>query len=387
LTQNATCGTDVLKKGCDLAMTTAANTTAANTTEAPLPDPNIQTAKEAGLRYVSDEQPGIRRRGAGRGFIYLDAQGKRVTDEATLKRIRALVLPPAWKDVWICPHPRGHIQATGRDDKGRKQYRYHDEWAAARGQEKFTRTLSFARALPKLRFAVEDDLRGKPRDRRTVLATIVRLLETTLIRVGNREYAEANKSYGLTTMRNKHVEVNGSKLHFDFVGKSGKRHVVDVSHPRIARILRSLQELPGQELFQYVDEDGERQTVDSADVNAYLREVTGDDFTAKDFRTWAGTVLAAWALSEFEKIDSQAAARRNITAAIKRVAAQLGNTPAVCRSSYIHPEILNCYIDGSLIEHLRGEIKDTLRNELNGLTSEETAVLVLLLKRLENTKS
>ena len=216
-----------------------------------------------------------------------------------------------------------------------------------------------------------------------MLATIVRLLETTLIRVGNREYAETNKSYGLTTMRNKHVEVNGTRLHFDFVGKSGKRHVVDVAHPRIARIVRTLQELPGQELFQYVDEEGVRQSVDSADVNAYLRDITGEDFTAKDFRTWAGTVLAAWALSEFEKIDSKAAARRNITAAIKRVAAQLGNTPAVCRSSYVHPEILSCYLDGSLIEHLRGEIKATLREELNGLTSEETAVLVLLLKRLE----
>jgi DNA topoisomerase-1 len=238
-----------------------------------------------------------------------------------------------------------------------------------------------------VRFAVEEDLRGKPLARRTVLATIVRLLETTLIRVGNREYAEANRSYGLTTLRNKHVEVNGTKLRFDFVGKSGKRHVVDVAHPRIARIIRSLQELPGQELFQYIDEDGVRQTVDSADVNDYLREVAGEEFTAKDFRTWAGTVLAAWALSEFEKIDSQAAARRNITAAIKRVAAQLGNTPAVCRSSYIHPEILSCYIDGSLIDHLRGEIKETLRKELSGLTSEETAVLVLLLKRLEDTKS
>jgi DNA topoisomerase I len=356
-------------------------------TTATLEDPNIRTAKEAGLRYVSDEQPGISRRGAGRGFAYYDAKGERVTDEATLKRIRALVLPPAWKDVWICPHPRGHLQATGRDDRGRKQYRYHDEWAQTRGEEKFSRTLAFARTLPKVRFAVEEDLRGKPLARRTVLATIVRLLETTLIRVGNREYAEANRSYGLTTLRNKHVEVNGQKLHFDFVGKSGKRHVVEVAHPRIARIVRSLQELPGQELFQYVDEDGVRQTVDSADVNDYLREIAGEEFTAKDFRTWAGTVLAAWALSEFEKIDSKAAARRNITAAIKRVAAQLGNTPAVCRSSYIHPEILSCYIDGSLIDHLRGEIKETLRKELSGLTSEETAVLVLLLKRLEDANS
>jgi DNA topoisomerase I len=350
-------------------------------------DEHIRTAKEARLRYVSDEQPGYSRRRAGKGFVYYDQNGERITDVATLKRIRALVLPPAWKEVWICPYPRGHIQATGRDDRGRKQYRYHDEWAEARGQQKFSRTLAFARALPKVRLAVEDDLRGKPLARRTVLATVVRLLETTLIRVGNREYAQTNKSYGLTTMRTKHVEVNGTRLHFDFVGKGGKRHVLEVSHPRIARIVRSLQELPGQELFQYVDESGERQTVDSTDVNDYLRELSGDDFTAKDFRTWAGTVLAAWALSEFEKIDSRAAARRNITAAIKRVAAQLGNTPAVCRSSYIHPEILTCYVDGSLIEHLRGEIKATLREELTGLTSEETAVLVLLLNRLEDENS
>ncbi len=350
-------------------------------------DENVRTAKEAGLRYVSDDQPGYRRQRVGRGFAYYDTRGKRITDEATLARIKALVLPPAWTEVWICPNSRGHIQATGRDDRRRKQYRYHDEWATARGQEKFSRTLAFARTLPKVRLAVEADLRGKPLARRTVLATIVRLLETTLIRVGNREYAESNKSYGLTTMRNKHVEVNGTRLHFDFVGKSGKRHVVEVSHPRIARIVRTLQELPGQELFQYVDDDGTRQAVDSGDVNEYLRDISGDDFTAKDFRTWAGTVLAAWALSEFEKIDSQAAARRNITAAIKRVAAQLGNTPAVCRSSYIHPEILTCYLDGSLIEFLRGEIKMTLKEDLTGLTSEETAVLVLLLKRLEGEKT
>jgi DNA topoisomerase I len=357
-------------------MTTALTTALAT-------DDHAQTAKAARLRYVSDDKPGITRRRAGKGFVYLDAEGKRVTDEATLKRIRALVLPPAWTDVWICPHPRGHLQATGRDDRNRKQYRYHDEWAEARGQEKFSRTLAFARALPRLRFKVEEDLRGKPLALRTVLATIVRLLETTLIRVGNREYAQANKSYGLTTMRNRHVEVNGARLHFDFVGKSGKRHVVEVSHRRIATIIRSLQELPGQELFQYVDEGGERRSVDSGDVNDYLRDIAGEEFTAKDFRTWAGTVLAAWALSEFEKIDSAAAARRNITAAIKRVASQLGNTPAVCRSSYIHPEILTCYMDGSLIEHLRGEIKATLMKDMAGLTSEEAAVLVLLLKRLE----
>lgn len=343
----------------------------------------IHSAEEAGLRHVNDDQPGYRRRRAGRGFCFCDTRGERITDPKILARIKALVIPPAWTNVWICPHPRGHIQATARDAKGRKQYRYHAEWQEARDREKFTRTLAFARALPGLRTAVASDMAGKPLERRTVLATVVRLLETTLIRVGNREYAEQNKSYGLTTLRNRHVEVNGTRLEFDFVGKSGKRHVVELTDRRVARIVKQLQELPGQELFQYVGDDGERRTIDSADVNDYLRQLSGNDFTAKDFRTWAGTVLAAWALSEFEKIDSKAAARRNITAAVKKVATQLGNTPAVCRSAYIHPEILNSYIDGSLLDHLKREIKETLSDELNGLSSEEAAVFVLLLNRLE----
>ncbi len=342
------------------------------------------SAEEAHLRYVSDDKPGYRRRRAGRGFVFCDTHGKRITDARIVARIKSLVIPPAWTNVWICPHPRGHIQATARDAKGRKQYRYHPEWQEARDKEKFTRTLAFARALPALRQAVAEDMAGKPLERRTVLATVVRLLETTLIRIGNREYAEQNKSYGLTTMRNRHVEVNGTRLEFDFVGKSGKRHVVELADRRAARIVAQLQELPGQELFQYVDEHGERRSIDSADVNDYLRELSGAEFTAKDFRTWAGTVLAAWALSEFEKIDSKAAARRNITAAVKKVATRLGNTPAVCRSSYIHPEILNSYLDGSLLDNLKREIKATLRDELNGLTAEEAAVFVLLLNRLES---
>jgi DNA topoisomerase-1 len=347
------------------------------------PLPCVQTAKEAGLRYVTDDKPGITRRRTGRGFRYLDANGERVTHRETLARIRALVVPPAWTNVWICPHPRAHLQATGYDQRNRKQYRYHDAWAEARGREKYTRTLAFARALSKIRQAVERDMRGKPLARSTVLATIVRLLETTLIRVGNRQYAETNKSYGLTTLRNKHIEVNGTRLRFDFIGKSGKRHVVELSDRRVARIMRSLQELPGQELFQYLDEDGVRQTVESADVNAYLRQICEADFTAKDFRTWAGTVLTAWTLREFESSGSATALRRNITAAIKRVACQLGNTPAVCRSSYIHPEILNCYSDGSLVMHLSGQIKTTSRMRLPGLTAEETAVLKLLLNRIK----
>jgi DNA topoisomerase-1 len=345
----------------------------------------LHSAEEARLRYVSDDQPGYRRRRAGRGFSYRDIHGEHITDPNVLKRIKALVIPPAWTNVWICPHPRGHIQATARDAKGRKQYRYHPEWQEVRDREKFTRTLAFARALPNLRKAVARDMAGRPLERRTVLATVVRLLETTHIRVGNRAYAEQNKSYGLTTLRNRHVDVNGTRLQFDFVGKSGKRHVVALTDRRVARIVKELQELPGQELFQYVCDDGERRTIDSADVNDYLRQLAGDDFTAKDFRTWAGTVLAAWALSAFEAIDSQAAARRNITAAVKKVASQLGNTPAVCRSSYIHPEILNCYLDGSLVDNLKREIKETLRDELNGLSGEEAAVFVLLLSRLEST--
>ena len=244
-------------------------------------NPNANSAEDAGLRYVGDDRPGYSRRRAGKGFCYYDANGARIADPRILKRIRSLVIPPAWTEVWICPHPRGHIQVTARDARGRKQYRYHPEWQQARGQEKFTRTLAFARALPGLRKAVTRDIAGKPLTRRTVLATVVRLLETTLIRVGTRAYAEQNKSYGLTTMRNRHVEVNGATLQFDFVGKSGKRHCVQLSDRRAARILKQLQELPGQELFQYLDEAGERRTVESADVNAYLREISGDDFTAR----------------------------------------------------------------------------------------------------------
>ena len=342
----------------------------------------MQSAEEAGLRYVSDEKPGYGRRRAGTGFSYVDMHGERITDPRMLKRLRSLVIPPAWTEVWISPSPRGHIQATGRDARGRKQYIYHPEWQETRDRQKFTRTLEFARALPAMREVVSKDMSGRKLDRRTVLATVVRLLESTLIRVGNRAYAEQNNSYGLTTLRNDHVDVNGGSLEFDFVGKSGKRHVVKLTDRRATRIVKQLQELPGQELFQYLDEDGERRVVDSADVNEYMHEISGEHFTAKDFRTWAGTVLAAWALSEFEKIDSQAALRRNITAAVKKVATRLGNTPAVCRSSYIHPEIFNCYLDGSLIEHLKREIEETLREDLAGLTSEETAVYVLLLNRL-----
>ena len=346
-----------------------------------------QSAEEAGLRYASDERPGYGRRRNGAGFSYYKPTGERISEPRTIARIKGLVIPPAWTEVWIAPNPRGHIQATGRDARGRKQYLYHPEWRERREQEKFVKTLEFARTLPKIRAAVAVDMRGRALQRRTVLATIVRLLETTLIRIGNCPYAEQNKSYGLTTLRGRHVRVDGQRLKFEFVGKSGKLHSVELSDRRLSRILKQLQELPGQEVFQYLDENDTRQTVDSADVNAYLHEIAGEPFTAKDFRTWAGTVLAAWALNEFEKIDSTAGMRRNITAAIRKVAGKLGNTPAVCRSSYIHPEILSAYMDGSLITHLKREIKGTLRTKLDGLTSEETARLCAAPEKAAETEN
>ena len=351
---------------------------------APESDPEAAAvaAKAAGLRYVTDRMPGITRRRAGKQFSYRDPDGHPVTAHETLARLRALAIPPAWTEVWICAHPRGHLQATGRDARGRKQYRYHDEWRAIRDSHKFDRVLIFARALPQIRARVDADLRrhGLPRER--VLATIVRLLETTLIRVGNAEYARDNKSFGLTTIRHRHVEVDGTTIAFEFRGKAGKVHKVSTRDRRLARIVRACHELPGQELFQYLDEDGVRHDVDSAHVNAYLQEISGEPFTAKDFRTWAGTVLASLALSEFENFDTQAAAKRNVTRAIERVANDLGNTVAVCRKSYIHPAILDSYLDGSLLEFLKGQIEETLRTELDGLSGEEAAVLAFLQQRL-----
>lgn len=345
-------------------------------------------AEEAGLRYVSDTGPGIRRRRRGKGFSYHDDQGRAVRDEATLKRIRSLAIPPAWTEVWISPSRRGHIQATGRDARGRKQYRYHPDWQAQRGDDKFGRILAFGRMLPEIRRRTRRDMAGRPCDRRTVLATVVRLLETTLIRIGNVEYARQNRSYGLTTLRQRHVEVEGSAVTFEFVGKGGRKHLVELSDRRAARVINQLQELPGQELFQYVDRDGVRHSIGSGDVNAYLHEIAGADFTAKDFRTWAGTVLAAWALSEFEQaVDSEAAARRNVKRAIERVAATLGNTPAVCRKSYVHPEVVGAYLDGSLIDSLQRRIADELRDSLPDLAPEEAAVYLLLQRRLDAARA
>lgn len=339
-------------------------------------------ARSAGLRYVSDRQPGITRRRAGKGFSFRDPDGRRIAGRAEIKRLKALAIPPAWDEVWICPDPRGHLQATGRDARGRKQYRYHPKWHEARDAAKFDRVLAFGRALPKIRQAVSKRIGGDPLRRETVLAAVVRLLETTLVRVGNEEYARDNKSYGLTTLRERHVEVAGPELRLSFRGKGGKDHSVTLTDRRAVRIVRALQDLPGQELFQYLDEAGDRQRIDSSDVNAFLKEIAGDDFTAKDFRTWAATVLAAWALGEFREIDSEAAARKNIVQAVERVARQLGNTPTVCRQSYIHPEVLDAYLDGSLVAALQRRIAARLRAELDGLDPEEVAVLLLLRDRL-----
>ena len=341
-----------------------------------------QAARAASLRYVSDEGPGIGRRRIGKGFSYRLPQGGPVKDPATLRRIKALAIPPAWTQVWICPLADGHIQATGRDEKGRKQYRYHPRWRETRDAAKFGHMVEFARALPRIRDQVEQDLRRPGLPRQKVLATVVRLLETTLIRVGNDDYAKHNGSYGLTTLRNRHVEVEGSQLRFTFKGKSGRIWQLQIADRRIARILRECQDLPGQELFQYLEEDGTRRSIDSGDVNDYLRDIAGTEVTAKDFRTWAGTVLAALALHEFERFDTRAAAKRNVKQAIEQVAQRLGNTPTICRKCYVHPGIVDGYLDGSLVLQVKEEAEAELRDAAAGLRPEEAAVLGLLIGRL-----
>jgi DNA topoisomerase I len=340
-------------------------------------------AKSAGLRYVSDARPGITRRRRGRAFAYFDADGKEIKDEEELRRIKALAVPPAWTEVWICPLANGHIQATGRDQKGRKQYRYHARWREVRDETKYDKMIAFARALPRIRERTERDLSlpGLPREK--VLAAVVRLLETTLIRVGNEEYARHNRSYGLTTMRDSHVNVNGSTVKFKFRGKSGIYHTIDLHDRRLAKIVRRCRDIPGQELFQYIGEDGEPQTIGSADVNEYLREVAGEEFTAKDFRTWAGTVLAAIALQEFREFDSAAQAKKNVVRAIESVAERLGNTPSVCRKSYVHPLVFDLYLEGTLLETFEQLAAEELRENLGELRPEEAAVLAILQQRLK----
>jgi DNA topoisomerase-1 len=340
-------------------------------------------AEAADLRYLLDERPGIQRKKSGKGFIYLRPDGTRVSDPRVLRRIRSLAVPPAWTDVWICPFSDGHIQATGRDVRGRKQYRYHPLFRELRESTKFEHVMGFAEALPVIRAKVREHmgLRGLPREK--VLATVVRLLETTLIRIGNDDYARENKSYGLTTLKNRHVRVNGSEVRFRFTGKGGKQWSLQVKDRRIAKVVKACQELPGQELLQYVDENGELQDVTSGDVNAYLKKITGRDITAKDFRTWAGTVLAALALHEVEEFDSAAQAKRNVRSAIERVAARLGNTTTICRKCYVHPEVLDAYLDRNLALEIQSRVEKELREEIGGLQPEEAAVLAMLRARLK----
>ena len=338
---------------------------------------SLVAAEEAGLRYVSENQPGYTRKAKNDDFEYLDTEGKAIRDEQRLLRIKRLAIPPAWTDVWISPSANGHIQATGRDARKRKQYIYHERWRELRDENKYERIVSFGKTLPKIRRTVSKDLSlpGLPRNK--VLAAIVQLLELSFIRVGNQEYARENKSFGLTTMQDRHVDVAGSKLRFRFRGKGGREHEVDVTDRRIARIVSRLQDLPGQDLFQYVDDNGDVCDITSQDVNDYLREITGQDFTAKDFRTWAGTVLAAIALTAASDFETKKQAKANIKNAIGAVAKILRNTPAVCRKCYIHPAVLEAYLDGNLIEGLKRTGKE-LEKETIDLRSGEAAILKFL---------
>jgi DNA topoisomerase-1 len=347
-----------------------------------LTDP-ADSAKAAGLRYVTDTKPGIQRKPWRKNFRYFGPDGAPVRDTETLARIKSLVIPPAWTGVWICPNPKGHLQVTGRDARGRKQSRYHPLWRSVRDETKYERMILFGATLPTIRERVEHDLSipGLPRPK--VLATIVRLMETTLIRVGNEEYARQNHSYGLTTMRNKHVDIDGSTVTFNFQGKSGVKHTIDITDRRIAKIVHRCQDIPGYELFQYIDKEGTHHSIDSADVNDYLREISGQDFTAKDFRTWAGSVLACELLHEFEAFESETQAKRNVVQAIKSVASRLGNTPSVCRKCYIHPAVLDSYISGAMLEKVRHQVQEKDSNAPTDLQQQERTLLTLLRHRID----
>lgn len=346
----------------------------------------VEVAEDAGLRYVSDDQPGYTRKPKGHDFEYFDTDGKPLHDETRLLRIQRLAVPPAYKDVWICPSPNGHIQATARDARGRKQYRYHERWREARDENKYDRMLVFGQALPKIRRQVNKDMGLHDLPRNKVLATVVHLLGRTFIRIGNEEYARDNKSFGLTTMRNRHVDVKGAKLSFSFRGKSGVLHEIDVSDRRLANIIRRLQDLPGQDIFQYEDEAGEVRNVTSQDVNDYLQEITGEKFTAKDFRTWAGTVLTAMALSAQGPAENETQAKKNIKVSITAVAKILGNTPTICRKCYVHPVVLESYLDGDMIEGLKQKTEEALSENLEDLRAEEAAVMSFIQARLAKLK-
>jgi len=351
-----------------------------------IPTDPPESARAAGLRYVSDTSPGIRRKRRGKGFQYVNSDGTAVRDKDVLARIKSLVIPPAWTNVWICNNPKGHLQATGRDAKGRKQSRYHPRWREARDETKYHRMLVFGSKLPRIRERVEHDLSlpGLPRDK--VLATIIRLMEKAHIRVGNEEYARENHSYGLTTMRGRHVNVEGATVSFRFQGKSGRRHTIDVNDRRLAKIVQRCQDLPGYQLFQYIDEDGESRAVDSADVNEYLGEISNDSFTAKDFRTWAGTLLACRELRKFEAFQSETQAKKNIVQAIAAVAECLGNTPSVCRKCYVHPRVIETYLSGAIFNEEKTSLDEDSEITQHALRREEVA-LIKLIQRLTSPDS
>ena len=341
-----------------------------------------QSAAHAGLRYVTDGANGISRKRVGAGWAYYLPNGKRVTSSEIRKRLNALAIPPAWTEVWICPDADGHIQATARDARGRKQYRYHAQYREARDQSKFRRMLEFSEVLPPLRERIERDLRADDLSRKQLLATLVRLLDTTLIRVGNDEYMRENRSYGLTTLRGRHVRVDGAMLRFSFRGKSGVEHSIAINDPRLARIVQRCQDLPGQELFQYRDTAGKRQSVSSDDVNAYLRDLTGRDITAKDFRTWGGTMLAAVELRRMGPAASRREADRNIIAAVDTVAERLGNTRTICRKYYVHPSLLHAYLMGSVVPAPPPVRRSRARRPGAALRRDEVLVLQFLQEQI-----
>jgi len=343
-------------------------------------DPAAAAALEAALRYSSDQQPGFSRRRSGTGFRYFGSSGKPLHDRQALARIRALVIPPAWTDVWICSLANGHLQATGRDARGRKQYRYHDRWRKHRDEDKYARMLTFAATLPRIRRHVARDLAERGLSRKRLLAVIVRLLETSRIRIGNEEYAATNDSYGLTTFHDRHAAVRGEKIQFSFRGKSGVTHDIEVVDRRLARIVKRSRDLPGYRLFQYVAADGRRRSIDSSDVNDYLREISGQDFTAKDFRTWSGSLLAAGALARQATPPSKTGMQRVEAAAVKEVAEELGNTPAVCRKSYIHPAVFEAFEDGTLLPLLRPKRRGKAGTASHGGLRQAESQLIRLLK-------
>jgi DNA topoisomerase-1 len=361
-------------------MTRAASPSASSTSPSRA---QSHAARIRGLVAVSDNTPGITRRRRGKGFSYYWPDGRELRDQAVIQRINSLAIPPAWTNVWICPKPNGHMQATGRDARGRKQHRYHPKWTAVRDEAKYSRMLEFAAALPGLRRQISRDLEARGLPRRKVLAAVVQLLEKTLIRVGNDEYARTNGSFGLTTLLDRHAKVSSSSVRFRFKGKSGKEHDVQLSDPRLARIVRNCQELPGSQLFQYLGDDDKVHDVGSSDVNAYLRAAMGQSFTAKDFRTWAGTVLAAQALQEFSHVASKTRAEKNVVTAVEAVARMLGNTRTICRKCYVHPLVINAYLDGTLSRTLRAKALARLSSG-KGLTAMESAVLGLLQRRLKS---